>query len=155
MPYLLEYGQRRAGHSLRRRVWGDKLGVNVLEATELIEQAIVLFVGDLWAVEHIVRVAVPTNAFTERIDTPPGLFERPAFALRAPIFAEAPAGRRSLGGGGAATSSASSAWSRCSASWMARTCRATSLHGSSFRASRHRSLPSRGHFVRSILDMSK
>jgi hypothetical protein len=154
MPYLLEYGQRRAGHSLRRRVGGDKLGVNVLEATELIEQAIVLFVGDLGAVEHIVRVVVPTNAFTERIDTPPGLFERPAFA-RAPTFAEAPAGRRSLGGGGAATSSASSAWSRCSASWMARARRATSLHGSSFRASRHRSLPSRGHFVRSFLDTSK
>jgi hypothetical protein len=75
MPYLLECGQRRAGHPLRRRVGDDKLGVNVLKTTELIQQAIVLVVGDLGAVEHIVRVVVPADAFTERIDTPTGLFD--------------------------------------------------------------------------------
>ena len=54
----LEALERPAAHALGRRVWSQELGVTLLEVAELVQQRVVVGVGDLRLVEDVVEVAV-------------------------------------------------------------------------------------------------
>ena len=65
---LLEPVARRRADALRRRFGRDQLRVLLLERLELVEEPVVLGVGDLRLVEHVVEVEVVVDLLAQVVE---------------------------------------------------------------------------------------
>ena len=65
MADLDQIRDRFAAHPLGRRVRRKKLGVRGLEVAQLVEQSVVLIVGDLGIVEDVVAIVVVLEELAE------------------------------------------------------------------------------------------